>query len=149
MARPKTKSTQKDVEPPTARRMRKMAPFIRVVRNAVARNVVSESNPTRDAYINVFHPKGWSKPEGWPIGRIQEKLDNGVVIRYHAERLMIWLYEYKYTNETPSMIYAKRRSEMLMMNELERSLDKLFDDDFEKGYNDVLVDTMANSMDDV
>lgn len=74
--------------------------------------------------VTISFAKKAKKHIGFPIGRIVERTERGVVIEYNAELLLVFLYERGLTPYTPTQLYAAKRG---LLTEYENMLDSAFD----------------------
>jgi len=89
----------------------------------IAAILASPSRKQNKAYktrIILKNAKNWKAPDNFPIGRIEKKLDNYEWRSYTHMALLVWLYENRYSEYSPTMLFRARQGVMQMIETIEK-----------------------------
>lgn len=76
--------------------------------------------------VRMYIPNNWPYKD-WPYGITLKRYEEGRLIEYNAEYILLWLYKRKLCDYTPGMLYKNSKGVRSMLFKLEGTTEKLLD----------------------
>lgn len=130
-----TVGVQQDIKKPSLRIRKKWLPLVDMAMLACLGNEPRQKNAIKNK-IRISFTKGKTKvPDDFPKGRIVAETEIAVTREYNADIVLLWLWERKLSDYSPSMLYKKRFGYLREITLLENELTKVLDIEADSAYN--------------